>query len=216
MKLNTFGILMAVMFALVQVNAQAGTQSLDVGVWDGDGCCGSSTRGYWFEAPIDFTIVGVSVPTSGPGDGATLEVVRFDAVPPEFSNTTNGFTQLGFWSGVTSTTADIEVSAGDIIGVLGWADGRSPYRNADGPYASTLGGESVTLTRLGFQSRGEAADLFSEESGPIATIGLEYTVGPRAPEVVVPVPTMNVWALLLLAALMLLVTAVWRSRTAAN
>jgi hypothetical protein len=160
-------------------NAQATT--LDVGTWNAGGCCASYTRGYWFTAPTNFTITGLSVPTNGSGQGATLEVLRLNAAPPAYSGTTNDFTQLGFWAGMTSTTANIAVNAGDIIGVLGWSDGQTPY--GTGPYATTLDGLGITLTRFGFQDLGQAHDVWQEgPNGAIGVIGLEYASSASVPE----------------------------------
>ena len=168
---------------------------LDVGVWGGGGCCSGYTRGYWFVAPVDITITGLSVPTNGPGTGATLEVVRFDSTPPEYSSTTNNFTQLSYWSGFTTTTANIPVNAGDIIGIFGWADGQTPYRDAGGPYQTTMGGEPVTLTRLVFQDLGESHDISSEIGGTIGVIGMEYQEGSS-------IPTLSEWGMIILSLLM--------------
>jgi hypothetical protein len=161
----------SLLLSVFTLNAQA--TILDVGTWGGSGCCDFGTRGYWFTAPTNFTITGLSVPTNGSGQGATLEVLLLNAVPPTYSGTTNDFTQLGFWSGLTSTAANIAINAGDIIGILGWSDGQTPY--GTGPYATTLGGLDITLTRFGFQDLGQAHDVWQEgPNGPIGVIGLEY------------------------------------------
>ncbi len=197
-------LLVLLVLLLLTPTATVLAADLDVGVWNGNGCCGSLTRGYWFVAPVDFTITGLSVPTNGPGTGATLEVIRLNSIPPEYSSSTNDFTQLGYWSDVTTAVADIPVTAGDIIGIFGWADGMTPYRNASGPYQTTLGEEPVTLARLLFQSRGEASDVSSESNGELGVIGLEYEIGSS-------IPTLSEWGIIIL--FMLLGSfAVWYMR----
>lgn len=192
----------SLLFLLIFPISNLQAADLDVGVWGGGGCCNDSTRGYWFVAPIDFTITGLSVPTDGPGAGATLEVLRLNTIPPQFSNTTNDFVQLGYWSGVTETTANISVNAGDIIGILGWADGRTPY--GSGPYSTTLGGEPVTLSRLGFQDLGQAYDVWTESSS-IGVIGLEYELSSPPPQ---PIPTLSEWGMIIFS-LLLAGSAIW-------
>jgi hypothetical protein len=185
---------LALFTVLCGAYAQAQTYNLDVGVWGGGGCCNDSARGYWFVAPADFTIAGLSVPTNGTGVVATLEVIRFDAVPPEYSDTTNDFTQPGFWSGVTSVVTNIPVSDGDIIGVFGWAVSQTPYRDQEGPYITNIGVFQVTLNRLLFQSLGAAVNVSSELASDIGVIGLEYRFSSlqSAPK---PIPTLNIWGL---------------------
>lgn len=53
-----------------------------------------NARGYWFTAPTDMTIVGVRVPTTASTGAQSIAVMRFNAVPPVFSASTNAFTTL--------------------------------------------------------------------------------------------------------------------------
>ncbi|MFC7050734.1 PEP-CTERM sorting domain-containing protein [Emcibacter nanhaiensis] len=153
----------------------ASATALDVGTTSGGGCCSFGTRGFWFEAPTDFTITGLSLPLESVQD-STLEVVLFNSTPPTYTNTTNDFTSLGYWEDVLSVETNLYFETGDIIGILGWADGRTPYNNTGGDYASSLGGFSITLSRLGFQDLGMAYDLWTED-GTIGVINVEYELG---------------------------------------
>lgn len=154
--------------------------SLDVGTWNGSGCCSDRTRGYWFVAPINFTIIGLSVPGNGDGSNSTLEVLRLNSTPPLYSGTSNDFVSLGYWSGLPTITTNIAIGVGDIVGILGWRDEFTPYRDF-GDYATSLGGNPITLQRFGFQDLGAAHDVW-REVGSIGVIGLDYRVGTAVPE----------------------------------
>jgi hypothetical protein len=125
--------------ALLSLTAQtaARADTLDVGAYSGSGCCSFGTRGYWFTAPVDFTIDGLSMSTAAAA-GTTFEVVRLNGVPPTYSGTTNSFTSLAYWdTDQSSVLAHINVQAGDVIGVLGHSGlGFTPY--GSGPYNTTL------------------------------------------------------------------------------
>lgn len=158
---------------LVSGVTSATATPLDIGSYSGSGCCGGLTRGYWFTAPTDFTIDRLSMPTATNGAGDTLQVILLNNVPPVYGNTTNSFTSLGYWTGVSSVDTNIAVHTGDLIGVLGYA-GFTPY----GPstdYATSIDGHSIVLERLGFQSTGMAANVFTEH-GSIGYIALDYSV----------------------------------------
>ncbi|HET9066940.1 MAG TPA: PEP-CTERM sorting domain-containing protein [Gemmatimonadales bacterium] len=160
-------------------------QTIDVGTYSGSGCCGGTflgTRGFWFVAPVAFQITGLSLPSNG--TNGSLEVLRFNSPPPTYSNTTNDFTSL-FYSAFTSASVSINVSAGDMIGILGY-DGDNaftPYSNSNGPYASSIFGNATTLNRLGFQSLGTAHDVWTEAPGTLGFINVDYDVaGSTVPE----------------------------------
>lgn len=152
---------------------------LDIGTWNHGGCCSTLTRGYWFTAPVDFTIDSLALPTYGQGSNDTLQVLRLNSAPPVYGNSTNDFTSLGYWTGVASVNAGIAVHAGDVIGVLGWTNGLTPY-STTASYATSIGGAPVTLNRLGFQDLGRAHDVWTEAGASYGYINMNYTVGTRA------------------------------------
>lgn len=142
-----------------------------------------NVRGYWFTAPVDFTIVGLRVPTDASTAGQTIEVVRFDNQqdPPLWSTTTNAFTSLFRVVDDQTTnilTVNIPVSVGDKIGILGWRGTTNSYASG-APHASTIAGQAVTLTRLGMQfnlNTTPAQDLFQESGGSISRVEMYYDV----------------------------------------
>ncbi|MGL4598679.1 MAG: hypothetical protein ACRCYO_14270, partial [Bacteroidia bacterium] len=102
-------------------------------------------RGYWFTSPTCFTITGVEVPNNNPGN-QSIAVVRFNAVPPAFSATTNNFTTLFLTQNNPATgiiPVNIQVEQGDIIGFLGCRGTTNSYAPAN--YVSNIEGFPVTL-----------------------------------------------------------------------
>ncbi len=81
-----------------------------------------NVRGYCFVAPKDFMIKGLMIPNDVAGDQC-IEILRFnESLPPQYSNTTNNFTSLGYWKGMSQggvIPCDIYVNKGDYIGVYG-------------------------------------------------------------------------------------------------
>ena len=138
-----------------------------------------NTRGYWFQAPTDFTITGVRVPTTASTNNQHIEVVRFNSgAPPAFATTTNNFTSLARHRNIAGTgtiTVNIPVSTGDYIGILGSRGTTNSY----GPkYTSNIDGKSVTLTRMGMQyqlATTNARDLWQEANGSISRVEMYYT-----------------------------------------
>jgi len=154
----------------------------------------SRTFGYWFVAPVDFTITGLRVPTDASTGPQYIQVLKLHADPPYFNSTTNNFTTLGYWPNVAGTDfidASIQFSAGDRVGILGFRDSNNSM-GAGGNFATTLGGEPVTLIRFGYVNSltgGPATDqVFQEWNLSIGRVEMEYTLG------AVPLPS----ALLLL------------------
>ena len=139
---------------------------------------GGNVRGYYFTAPVDFTITGLRVPVEVTGL-QNIAVVRLAALPPLYASTTNAFTQLFLTQNdptVGIIPVNIQVFAGDIIGILGQAGSNNSY--APGPYSTTIAGQPVTLARLGMQfplTTTAPQDLWTEASGSISRVEMYYT-----------------------------------------
>jgi hypothetical protein len=139
-----------------------------------------NVRGYWFAAPTSFVINGVRVPTDNAGN-ASVAIVKFPAVPPLYSATTNTFDVLYLAQNITGTgtmVVNIPVYSGDIIGVLGVRNDVNSY--AASPYIANLGTNTLTLNRLGMQfplSTTAPQDLWTEAGGSISRVELYTTLG---------------------------------------
>ncbi len=143
-----------------------------------------NARGYWFTAPVDFTITGLRVPTDASSGNQSVQLVRLNAAPPGFPTTTTSFTTL-FYQNDDPSTGFIDLSAsitaGDIIGVLGTRGGVNSYLT--GPYTSSIFGNTVSLARLGTQNPIDtvgAPDLWTETVGNISRVEMRYEASSAA------------------------------------
>ena len=141
-----------------------------------------NVRGMWFTAPVAFTITGLQSLAQTTGN-QSIAVVKFNAPPPAFSSTTNAFTVLYLTQNNPATGSipvNIQINAGDIIGVLSQIATSTSYATPTGPYNTTIGGLPVTFTRLGMQFQlGTTApqDLWEEPTGAIGRTEITYQIG---------------------------------------
>ena len=143
----------------------------------------SFTRGFYFQAPVNFVIYDLQVPEHIDGDVQNIAVVRFDDEPVFWPSGNNSeFEVLYYETNLPSdekAIVNIEVSAGDHIGILG-ARGTSTMHHAYGPdavYQSSIKGVSVDLYRLAMQSNlnsNAPTVLLVEVNAPISQIHLRY------------------------------------------
>jgi hypothetical protein len=138
------------------------------------------TDGFWFQAPIDFTITGLQVPADADTGNQSIAVVRLDSVPPRYPMTTNTFTTLYLIQNDTNRgilTVRIPVHSGDYIGILG---GRGRY-NSIGllPYTSSINGIPVPLSRLHMLTpvSTDAPNNLSGLTGWLSRVWMYYVTG---------------------------------------
>ena len=144
----------------------------------------SNARGFWFTAPVNFTIVGlrVAIEAGTASQTQTVEVVRFPGAVPQLSNPSTSHVSLGRFvnqPGSTFITTNIPVSSGDTIGIVGFRGpsvGNSYAANTS--ILTSILGQSITLTRLGTNvsmATAPATSLWTESTGPYARIEVQYT-----------------------------------------
>ena len=159
------------------------SMDLDVGTHSSIYSSSSATRGFWFKAPTNFTIISVRVPTA---TGATLtqnvQIVRFVGQPPEFSGTATNHTTLLYTKNAPASawiSANVAIKKDEYIGIIG-ARGTTTMKNSyrgSGAYTTKISNLPVTLTRLVYQANlytSKAGALSSEKASSIARIEVKY------------------------------------------
>ena len=118
----------------------------------------SSTRGFWYKAPVSFSIIGLRVPTDVGTDVQNVIVLRFTGTVPIWPTQGSNFTVLHYSKGVSAGASwinvKIPITKGDNIGIIG-ARGTTSMRNsyaAPNSYATTIANKPVTIQRLIMQS----------------------------------------------------------------
>ena len=143
-----------------------------------------NTRGFSFTSPVSFVITGLQSLTSSAGL-QNIAVVKFvPAVPPPaYASVTNAFTTLYLTQNNPATgviPVNIQINAGDVIGIFGTRGTGSSYATPVGPYVTTIAGQSVTLTRMGMQyplSTTAPQDLWTETTGALGRVQITYQLG---------------------------------------
>jgi hypothetical protein len=150
-----------------------------------------NTRGYWFEAPTNFEIVGLRVPGESGHGIQNVEIVRFNnqTPPPSHSSTTNNFVSLGRFVNQPSGNilpVSIPILAGDVIGILGAAGTSTMYNSyGQGDFISEIDGHPVTLTRMGMQYNlfsNTANNLWQEPGYYIGRVEMWYSTECEPPD----------------------------------
>ena len=113
---------------LLSLPQEARAATLDMGPAGTPYSRSDRSRGYYFTAPVDFTITGLRVPEYTSAQTQNIQVVRFDGAqtPPELSSSSSSttahntlfYTASGA-SGNDFITVNIPVVAGEVIGILG-------------------------------------------------------------------------------------------------
>ncbi len=154
---------------------------------------GTHVRGYWFTAPIDFTITGLRVPPEAGMGLQSMQVVLIDDNPvPAWPTLIAGVTNLvhipNAPNGVIQTV-NIPILAGQRVGVLGFAGSVNSYSASATPFASNIGGNPIQLQRFGCQASNinvapavPANQIFWEMNLQIARIELYYQDCPDQPD----------------------------------
>ena len=118
----------------------------------------SGTRGFYFQAPVSFTIIGLRVPTDVGTDVQNVVVLRFTGTVPVWPTQGANFTVLHYSKGVSAGSGwinvKIPIKKGENIGIIG-ARGTSSMRNSyaqPNKYATTIANQPTSLQRLIMQS----------------------------------------------------------------
>ncbi|MDO8349482.1 MAG: hypothetical protein Q7T30_04570 [Planctomycetota bacterium] len=111
------------------------------------------TRGFYFQTPVPIIIRGLRVPDEMSDGTQNVEVKRMASAPPAFPATASGG-EVFYANNVPSyqiIPCSLPFQAGDWVGILG-ACGTTTMLNSygtpTGQFASSIGGNPVTLTRF--------------------------------------------------------------------
>jgi len=118
----------------------------------------SQTRGFYFQAPVDFTIVGLRVPDEAKNGKQNVAVIKPTAQPPAYPSTTTG--GLQFYKGgepsANIIACNISFKKGDWVGVLGACGDATTLYNSygtpSGPFQSQVLGVATSIYRFGTQT----------------------------------------------------------------
>ena len=118
---------------------------------------GNRARGYFFTAPKDFTLTGAEVWAPTGFTKTFFNLIKLNVTPPYFSSTTTNYTTLFTSESIGSTTHtfsnSINVTAGEIIGVLGLYQqsngqhGIGYYNPTSSSSTASIGGISTSIQR---------------------------------------------------------------------
>lgn len=144
------------------------------------GTYSSAIRGYWFTAPVDFTIVGLRMPSQAGSGLQRIQVIKInDNTPPIYSATSTNFTSLALIYNATNgviQNVNIPITAGDKIAILGTAGTTNSYGNPTS-VTSQIAGHTVTLKRTGYQGNMGSSgvpNFWTQTSGSISRVEMYY------------------------------------------
>jgi hypothetical protein len=151
---------------------------------------GIYARGYWFVAPVNFTITGLMVaPEAGTGL-QYIHVMKCTGTFPIAASApgSSAFTTLAYISGAPNNVVQpvsISVQQGDQIGILGTVTGICNSYAGSAIVTSTIGTQSVYLNRFGYQGNietGPALGYWGQgdgTSGQIGRVFMYYSLASR-------------------------------------
>jgi hypothetical protein len=160
----------------------------------------TTSRGLWFQAPIDFVVTGLNVPNESGESVQNVEFFLMASAPPAYPTTASGgsvFYAAGQPAG-SIIPVSIPVTAGQFVGILGTCGSTTMKSSYDGSGAqpSDINGIPIMLTRFGTQNNiftAQAPDYWSEPGGSVSRVEMWYTVDCRGncmnPEALTPTVT---------------------------
>lgn len=140
------------------------------------------TRGFYFQAPVDFTITALLVPDEAKNGTQNVAVYRRTAAPAALPGTTGGL--VFFQGGQPSSLAipcSISFKKSEFVCILGACGNANTLYNSygNGPFLSNVMGKPTSLYRMGMQSnfvvsKGQAA-IWGTASGSIGRVRVQVS-----------------------------------------
>jgi len=146
------------------------------------------TRGFYFEAPRDFTVVGLRVPNEKHVLQAGMAVYVMSTRPPAWPGTRTGGLWLykGFVLASQVQSCNVPVRKGEWVGSLGACGDRSIVHNSyaavAGPFRSDVAGLATTLRGFGTRTNVMAAQAkgayYADDAGTVSRVEVHVSVSP--------------------------------------
>ena len=141
------------------------------------------TRGFYFQSPVDFTIVGLRVPDEKNHGKQSVAVYKLAAKPPAYPTTASGGLQFVKVAVASSVVIPCQVSfkKNDWVGVLGACGDTTMMHNSYGSakFSSSVLGQPVTLLRFITQTNLEAqkgnGPYSNEDNGSLSRVEVYVT-----------------------------------------
>ncbi len=176
-KTNLSTMAKMAIFACCLVSVQPSFAQTPIAVGPQTATFTSLVRGYYFTAPVSFTICGLYIPDDASSGSQSVEVVKFTAgPPPAYAGTTNSFLNLFYqanWVPNTMIPCSIPITAGDVIGVYGARDAAQINSYSSPNYVSSINANPVTFYRSGMQfslATSPMHDIWSEVAFSIGRV----------------------------------------------
>jgi len=144
------------------------------------------TRGFYFQAPRNFTIVGLRAPNEKNVLQQGVAVYVMTSPPPAWPATGSGGLRYygGFLAAGKVISCNVPVTKNDWVGILGACGDSSIVHNSyaatPGAFPSQVAGFPVTLRAFGTQTNVMAdqgqGPYYADDSGPISRVEVYLTV----------------------------------------
>jgi len=140
------------------------------------------TRGFYFQAPIDFTIVGMQVPDESKDGRQNVAIYRHATAPAYIPGVTGN---LVFYKGAEPSNVVIPCAVsfkkGEFVCILGACGDSTQLDNSygSGPFQSNVLGAATSLYRMGMQANfvltNGAGTIWGTTSGSIGRVHLHVS-----------------------------------------
>lgn len=135
------------------------------------------TRGFYFQAPVDFTITGMQVPDESKDGRQNVAIYRHSAAPAYIPGVAGNlvFYKAGEPSNIV-IPCSVNFKKGEFVCILGACGDISTLHNSygSGPFQSNVLGSATTLHRMGMQSNfminNGAGNIWGTPSGSVGRV----------------------------------------------
>jgi hypothetical protein len=177
--MRTATIIAALLVALLVAHLASAQTMIPIPAYNSTFSVSGAARGFYFQVPVDFTVVGLRVPDEKKHGKQNVCLFKHTAGPPPFSQTVNLTTVFKKFGEPSANIipCSINYTKGDWLIVIGACGDTTIMHNSYGPsgcFGSRVFGQPVSLCRCGTQfnivSRVPPYPIFSENGGPVCRV----------------------------------------------